>query len=85
MLAICGLPFALTTAQASAEIPAKSAMTVGAVVVKPCLISDRDNKNICHKTVRKTNFDNAVHDVVGDAGANILNSTNGGVFIEYEF
>ncbi|WP_311266848.1 hypothetical protein [Sphingobium sp. WCS2017Hpa-17] len=85
MQAIFCLQLAMSAAVAWAQVPAKSAMTVGAIVVKPCQISDRDSENMCHTNIRKTMSDVASHIVAGDAAISENLSNSRFAFVEYEF
>jgi hypothetical protein len=85
MLAMCCMPLAMPATATWAQVPAKSAMTVGAIVVKPCVISDRGSKNSCQNNIRKTISENSAQVVVSDTEMAGNGSIHHGSFIEYEF
>lgn len=85
LLAILCPAIAMPMPAAWAQVPAKSAMTVGAIVVKPCLISDRDSKNICHTNIRKKVSENVSQLVVADTYSYDQASASRNTVVEYEF
>ncbi|WP_156358251.1 hypothetical protein [Sphingobium sp. Leaf26] len=85
MQAMCCLSLTLPAAAAWAQAPAKSDMIVGAIVVKPCLVSSSGSKNLCNMNIRKTKSDVMAQIIVADSASTGAMSKFHASFVEYEF
>lgn len=75
----------MSSAVVLAEKPAKSSMTVGAVVIRPCMISENGVEEMCGSAFRKTVPNMTAKTVDGNLDFYGKTDSRNTPFVEIEF